>query len=200
MSDKQIFDANLSVVQKDPDNMMGHLLLGLSYEKGKGTKIDKKKAFEHYGKAAKLGSLTGMFNCAILYRKHGQPELALKFFKKVSEANNGILSENKMDRDSQVQAQINYSNELVLQKNIKEAIKYLEIASKEPHPFGTMAKSNLGKLYLDQNEIQKAKKYLEMCVQYEDQNALWNLGEIYRLGLGGVTANELMIIVIKVAN
>jgi acetamidase/formamidase len=77
-----------------------------------------------------------MFSLGLIYLKRKiNLEKAKYYLKFVSDHNDGIMESNKMVMLCQVQAQINFGNILVEEKNYDEAQKYFLLASKGDLPY-----------------------------------------------------------------
>lgn len=189
------------------DNEKALFYLGSYYMRGIGVKKDDRKGISLYQKAAGLGSSNAMNSLGLYAKKEKRTEDAISFYQQaiISGSDAALLNLGELyhetgnyDKSEKLLlSALNKNNEIkseALNKfgdlyyesdfekyNINKAEKYyLESISLG----NEIAMSNLGMLYVDIEEYQKAFYYFQLSADKNFYVAINNLGSLYRYGYG----------------
>lgn len=136
------------------DNLSAALPLGWFYEDGIGVEKDEKKAFEYYKQAYEDGNPDSTYYLArMYYLGRGTEESDAKAFPLLKEAS----EQGNKNANCFLGAMYGWGVEGVVEKNIDIAMDYLSNVSEE---FEVNAWYTKGRIYLSENNIEEAKKWL----------------------------------------
>ena len=155
------------------------LVMGILYDRGLGVFKDHESAIYWYEMAVKQGLALAELYLGQVYMEMMRWHLARKWFK--SAADKGIASaQNNL-------AELYYFGRGV-KKNVKKAVKLLELASKQELP---MAKINLGLIYIQEKEMGvDSQQALNLVLSVQNREEVrhiveFGLGMICEIGLEG---------------
>lgn len=150
----------------------GFKKLGYYYEKGIGTAIDYKKAYEYYLKAYEMGDIGAGFNIALMFYKQGKYEECIKYLVE-GRINNHLPSLRLLGELYYKGIGVDQNNQIAIQ--IYKAI--VELGDKSYI-------DKIGKLYYQMEEYYEAFKYFSLGSEILDYDCIYHLAICYSKGQG----------------
>lgn len=147
------------------DNLSAALPLGWFYEDGIGVEKDEKKAFEYYKQAYEDGNPDSAYYLArMYYLGRGTEESDAKAFPLLKEAS----EQGNKNANCFLGSMYGWGVEGVVEKNIDIAMDYLSNVSEA---FEVNAWYTKGRIYLSENNIEEAKKWLTKAAEGGQEEA-----------------------------
>lgn len=150
--------------------------LGMRYEHGDGVEKDLQKSLSLNLEAAALGDIVAKFNLGCLYQfEFNEIEKAEFFYREAANSNYP---------SAQYNLAMIYAEGLLSKPDYEQAENWYKLAIEQGH-YGAMA--NLARLYLEghpRKDLKAAANLMEKSANYGDSIAQYNLGILYRDGIG----------------
>ena len=151
---------------KEDDNL--DYRIGMMYLKGKGTKVDKKKAESYLTKSAEAGNVYAKYQLAEIYLERGKKEEIDKAVEYLNEA--ATKGDNTMAMYSLGKV---YSSDMKEYRDIDKAIYWYGKAEEKGNEF---ASYKLGKIYVQQKKYDEAIKHF---MKSNNKHTYYALGKIH---------------------
>lgn len=179
------FLAFLAMERKSKDDMLFYRI-GAMYLSGKGTEKDETKARKYFEKSSEYGNLYAKYQLAKMYIRQEQTKLEGQQpldYEKIKQAIEWLAMFAKKENVFAAYALGKlYADGKLLVKDIPKAMKYLQIATGQNHPY---AEFLLGKIYLMEEckNVEMAVLYLKRAAGQAHEFAAYRLGKLYLDGI-----------------
>lgn len=178
------FLAFLTMERKSKDDMLFYRI-GAMYLSGKGIEKDETKAQKYFEKSSEYGNLYAKYQLAKMYIRQEQTKLEgqLLDYEKIKQAVEWLtmFAEKENVFAAYALGKL-YADGKLLAKDLPKAIKYLQIATGQNHPY---AEFLLGKIYLIEEckNVEMAVLHLKRAAEQKHEFAAYRLGKLYLEGI-----------------